>query len=79
MDQTDPKSPWYPYVWIDPERLGGVPCFRGTRVPIKNLFDYFEEGLPISKFLRDFPPITREQVDAVVGLAGTTLIKAVAA
>jgi hypothetical protein len=25
------------FVSIDPERLGGVPCFVGTRVPIKYL------------------------------------------
>ena len=34
-------------VWINPDRLGGVPCFYGTRVPIKNLFEYVSgaEGL----------------------------------
>ncbi len=24
----------------DPARLGGVPVFRGTRVPVKSLFDH---------------------------------------
>lgn len=79
MEQTNPSSPWYPYVWVDPERMGGVPCFRDTRVPIKNLFDYFEEGLPISEFLDDFPPITREQVEAVLRLATQSVIRAAAA
>ena len=28
----------------NPEILGGMPVFRGTRVPIQNLFDYLEGG-----------------------------------
>ena len=26
-------------VEVDPEKMGGIPVFRGTRVPIQNLFD----------------------------------------
>jgi len=29
---------------VDPEKMSGIPVFRGTRVPIKNLFDYLEGG-----------------------------------
>jgi uncharacterized protein (DUF433 family) len=25
---------------VDPEKMSGTPVFMGTRVPIKNLFDY---------------------------------------
>ena len=39
---------------IDPEILGGTPVFYGTRVPIKNLFDYLEAGKSIDYFLDDF-------------------------
>jgi len=31
--------------------MGGTPVFMGTRVPIKNLFDYLEGGEPVSEFL----------------------------
>ena len=44
----------------DPEILGGVPCFRGTRVPFKNLLDYIESGQTLDDFLEDFPSVTRE-------------------
>ncbi|MBK9732785.1 MAG: DUF433 domain-containing protein [Chitinophagaceae bacterium] len=47
---------------IDPEILGGTPVFNGTRVPIKNLFDYIETGESIDFFLDDFEGVTREQV-----------------
>ena len=45
----------------DPEKLGGTPVFAGTRVPIKNLFDYLETGESLETFLDDFPTVTREQ------------------
>ncbi len=44
---------------IDPEVMCGTPCFRGTRVPFKNLIDYIEGGHTINEFLRQFPTVTR--------------------
>src|SRR5687767_7717856 len=29
---------------IDPEVQGGTPCFAGTRVPVRSLFDYLAKG-----------------------------------
>jgi len=47
---------------IDPEILGGTPVFSGTRVPIKNLFDYLETGESIQTFLDDFEGVKKTQV-----------------
>ncbi len=47
---------------IDSEILGGTPVFNGTRVPIKNLFDYLEAGHSINYFLEDFESVKRDQV-----------------
>jgi uncharacterized protein (DUF433 family) len=47
---------------IDPEILGGTPVFFGTRVPIKNLFDYLETGESIEDFLEDFEGVSKNQV-----------------
>ena len=30
---------------IDPDIMNGTPCFRGTRVPFKNLIDYLREAI----------------------------------
>lgn len=56
-------------VHSDPEILGGTPVFVGTRVPVKNLFDYLEAGDPLDDFLSDFPSVTREQAVAALELA----------
>jgi uncharacterized protein (DUF433 family) len=54
---------------IDPDVMGGTPCFSGTRVPIKNLFDYLSAGRSVDDFLDGFPTVTREQVMAVLKIA----------
>lgn len=54
---------------IDPEILSGTPVFNGTRVPIKNLFDYIETGETIETFLGDFPSVKREQAIALLETA----------
>ncbi len=50
----------------DPEILGGTLCFRGTRVPVRNLFDYLEGGQSIDYFLSAFDWVSREKVIAVL-------------
>lgn len=58
----------------DPGVLSGMPVFRGTRVPIKNLLDYLKAGDTLEEFLDDFPSVTREQAEAVFEIIGETLL-----
>jgi uncharacterized protein (DUF433 family) len=58
----------------DPEIMNGMPCFRGTRVPFKNLIDYLEGGHPLSEFLRQFPKVTREMAVKALEEAGESLV-----
>jgi uncharacterized protein (DUF433 family) len=53
-------------VIVNPKVLGGTPCFAGTRVPVKSLFDHLEGGYNVDYFLVQFPSVTREQVTAVL-------------
>lgn len=45
---------------VNKDILGGIPVFKGTRVPIKNLFDYLEAGDSLNEFLSDFDYIPKE-------------------
>ena len=54
---------------IDSEISGGTPVFFGTRVPIKNLFDYLESGDSIEVFLEDFEGVTKDQVVKVLEMS----------
>lgn len=51
-------------VQTDPDILGGLPVFSGTRVPVRALLDALEAGEGIDEFLDGFPTVTREQVVA---------------
>jgi len=62
-----------PVVHRDPDILGGTPVFVGTRVPVKNLFDYLEAGDSLDDFLTSFPSVTREQAVAALKLARAVL------
>ena len=50
----------------DPKVQGGVPVFTGTRVPLKNLFDYLETGETLDQFLLDFPAVERAKTITVI-------------
>ena len=53
----------------DPEILGGTPVFRGTRVPLRTLFDYLEGGDTLEEFLEGFPSVSRELAIAMLEVA----------
>jgi len=50
----------------DQNILGGVPVFRGTRVPFQALLDYLDDGQTLGDFLNDFPTVTRETAIAAL-------------
>ena len=54
---------------IDKEIMGGTPVFWGTRVPIKNLFDYLETGETIETFLSDFEGVSKSQVVKILEMS----------
>jgi uncharacterized protein (DUF433 family) len=55
--------------------MSGTAVFRGTRVPIQNLFDCLEEGETIDQFLDQFPTVNREQVNGVLELSKERLLE----
>ncbi|HEV8603801.1 MAG TPA: DUF433 domain-containing protein [Tepidisphaeraceae bacterium] len=59
---------------VNPKIMSGTPCFSGTRVPVKGLFDWLADDYTIDEFLENFPSVTREQVQAVLDLASEKLL-----
>ena len=62
-----------PHVEQSPEILSGAWAFKGTRVPVKALFENLEDGATIDQFLEWFPGVARDQVLAVLGFAEQSL------
>lgn len=61
------------YVSRDSEIMSGALCFKGTRVPVQNLFDYLEGVSSLNDFLNDFPSVSREAAVAVLEAAKARL------
>ena len=56
-----------------PGKVSGAWLFRGTRVPVKALFENLEDGATVSQFLEWFPGVTKEQVETVLEFASQSL------
>ena len=67
-----------PMIVIDRELMSGTPCFRGTRVPFKNLIDYLEGGHSLGDLLRQFPSVTREMAVQALEEAKDSLLAKIA-
>jgi uncharacterized protein (DUF433 family) len=62
-----------PEVERSPEKVSGTWVFRGSRVPVRSLFENLEDGASIEDFLKWFPGIERKQVEAVLECASASL------
>ncbi len=59
----------------DPEILGGTLVFKGTRVPVRTVFDYLADGCSLNEFLDNFPSVSRENAILVLEAGGTSLLE----
>jgi uncharacterized protein (DUF433 family) len=57
----------------DPDIHSGSPVFSGTRIAVKILFDYLEDGQSIDDFVQRYPSVSREQAVAALGEVGELL------
>ena len=65
-----------PAITRDPETHSGAPVFTGTRIAVRVLFDYLEDGQSVDDFVKHYPSVSREQaiaaLDEVEGLLEAT-------
>jgi uncharacterized protein (DUF433 family) len=57
----------------NPAKVSGAWLFKGTRVPVKALFENIEGGASVDEFLEWFPGVGRDQVQAVLAHAQRSL------
>jgi len=60
----------------NPEIMSGEYVFRGTRVPVRALFQNLEDGASLEEFLQWFPGVTRNQAEEVLKFAERSLLAA---
>jgi uncharacterized protein (DUF433 family) len=60
-------------ILIDHRIMGGVPCVRGTRIPVATVVGMVAEGMAIAEILRDFPQLSDEDIKAALRYAAAAV------
>jgi uncharacterized protein (DUF433 family) len=63
-----------PAVESIPGRVSGAWVLKGTRTPVKVLFENLESGMSIEEVMEQFP-VTREQIDSLMAFVARSLDK----
>lgn len=63
-------------ITVNPNILGGTPVFKGTRVPVRTLFEYLERGYSLEEFIECFPSVTKEMACRVLERSEAALLAA---
>ena len=63
----------------DPEKMGGVWCFAGTRMPVASLFEHLDGGSTLDEFFEWFPGVPAKLVHEVLLFAKESLEQSTAA
>jgi uncharacterized protein (DUF433 family) len=61
-------------VSVNSEILGGTPVFKGTRVPVKTLFEYLENNYTLAEFLDCFPSVSPDMARRVLECSEAALL-----
>ena len=64
---------WQERIVIDPDVLVGKPILRDTRLAVEFIIDLLAQGWTETEILRNYPGLTREDVQACLGYASATL------
>jgi len=61
------------YISVSDEILGGMPVFKNTRVPVKTLYDYLQQGKSLEEFVEDYPSVNPDFAVQVIELSAEYL------
>lgn len=60
-------------ITADPEVMAGVPCIRGTRIPVATVVGMVAEGMTDQEILDDYPQLNREDVREALRFAAVAV------
>ena len=53
-------------ITIEPRKRGGKPVIRGLRITVDDVLSYLAAGMTVEQIVADFPPLTANDVLAVL-------------
>jgi uncharacterized protein (DUF433 family) len=73
VDQEKIMVDWKDRIHINPEILVGKPVIKGTRLAVEFIIDLLAQGWTEEEILRNYPGITREDIQACLAYASEIL------
>lgn len=52
----------FPRITVNPDRMGGVPCIRGLRIPVSTVVNMLADGIAIADILEAYPDLEIEDI-----------------
>ncbi|MSU57034.1 MAG: DUF433 domain-containing protein [Pedosphaera sp.] len=57
-------------ITVNPQIHFGKPCVAGTRIPVQDVLELVQEGLPFAEIVRDYhPDLTADDIRACIQYA----------
>lgn len=56
-------------ITIEPDKRGGKPCIRGTRMTVTDVLEYLAGGMSPEELIVEFPDLTLEDIRACLAFA----------
>lgn len=53
-------------ITIDPQKMDGVPCIRGLRIPVATVVGMVADGMSTDEILDAYPDLEPEDVEAAL-------------
>lgn len=69
MNKTTVKQETESLITQDPDILGGKPIIKGTRMSVESILELLASGEEIDTILKEYPFLTREQIQATIDYA----------
>lgn len=60
-------------ITIDPQKMGGVPCIRGFRIPVATVVGLVANGMTESDILSEYPDLETEDIRVSLRFAAEAL------
>ena len=64
------------FISIHADVMHATPCFAGTRIPVKSLFDYIAADDSLDEFLEQFPTVKQQSAIGVLQARKEALLAA---
>jgi uncharacterized protein (DUF433 family) len=52
----------FPRITVEPEKMGGMPCIRGLRIPVATIVGMIADGMSRKEILKAYPDLEEEDI-----------------